>query len=241
MLVINECFTFLDGIGPRLEIRMRASGIRTWDDFLAAGSVAGISAQRKPYYDRLLLQAKEALQKGDLAYLASKIPQREMWRLYARFKDSCSFLDCEVDSHGQIIVVTVFDRFECKTLVRNVNLDKKQLEKALDGCGMLITYNGSAFDLPKLREQLAVELNVPHIDLKPLCQRLGLMGGLKDVEKQLGIERPVHLRGHAVDAWKALWASGDKEWLDLLIQYNEEDTVNLYRVVEKCMAWISGG
>jgi uncharacterized protein YprB with RNaseH-like and TPR domain len=238
--MIDECFTFLDGIGPRLEMKFRAQGIRTWDDFLAVHSVRGISAGRKKHYDRLLVQANGALQKGDSSFFVSHFPQLEIWRLYARFKDKCYFLDCEVDSHGQIIVATIFDRFECKTLVRNVNLETKQLEKALDGCEVLVTYNGSAFDVPKLRKQFGVELNIPHIDLKPLCQRLGLVGGLKDVEKQLGIERPVHLRGHAVDAWKALWASGDKEWLDVLVQYNEEDTVNLYRVVEKCMGIIRG-
>lgn len=216
------------------------AGIRTWQDFLAVERVPGISVGRKAYYDRELTRAERALHERNLAFFVAAFPQREMWRLYARFNDSCYFLDIEVDGHGQIIVVTVFDRFECKTLVRNVNLEKKKLEAALEGCGMLVTYNGSAFDIPKLRKQLGVRLNMPHVDLKPLCQRLGLVGGLKEVEIKLGIERPRHLRGHAVDAWKALWASGDKEWLDLLIQYNEEDTVNLYRIVEKCMGMIGG-
>ena len=32
-------------------------------------------------------------------------------------------------------------------------------------------------------KQLQIEINLPHIDLKPLCVNLGLMGGLKEVEK----------------------------------------------------------
>lgn len=236
--MLRSCFTFLDGIGPRLEQKFRDAGILNWKDFLAAERVPGVSAQRKAYYDRELTRAERALKDGDVGFFADVLPQREAWRLYAHFKDLCCFLDCEVDGDGRVIVATVFDRFECKTLVKSVNFGKKEFEMALGPCKLLVTYNGSAFDIPKLERELGITIAVPHIDLKPLCQRLGFVGGLKDIEQQVGIERPLHLRGHPADAWKALWASGDKEWLDLVIQYNEEDTVNLYRLMEKCVALV---
>lgn len=51
------------------------------------------------------------------------------------------------------------------------------------------------------------------------------------VETKLGIRRPKHLMGmggdHAVYLWRAWLASGDNEYLDLLIQYNEQDVLNL--------------
>ncbi|MBW3022318.1 ribonuclease H-like domain-containing protein, partial [Candidatus Woesearchaeota archaeon] len=37
-----------------------------------------------------------------------------------------------------------------------------------------------------------------------------------------------------VDLWKAYHASGDKEYLQLLVQYNEEDIVNLKPLMEYC-------
>ena len=81
-----------------------------------------------------------------------------------------------------------------------------------------------------------IKIDKAHIDLKPLCVNLGWKGGLKEVEKTLGISRPAHLHGNPVDLWRAFHASGDREYLDLLIAYNEEDVVNLKAVMEKVYA-----
>ena len=97
---------------------------------------------------------------------------------------------------------------------------------------MIITFNGGAFDLPKLRKELKIDVNQIHIDLKPLCVNLGLVGGLKEVEKILKLNRPSHLYGNPVDLWKSFHASGDKEYLDLLLEYNREDIENLKGVID---------
>jgi uncharacterized protein YprB with RNaseH-like and TPR domain len=61
------------------------------------------------------------------------------------------------------------------------------------------------------------------------CWRQNLRGGLKAVERQLGIER----RLKDVNGWEAvkLWwryvDSFDLEALDRLLEYNREDVVNL--------------
>jgi len=96
----------------------------------------------------------------------------------------------------------------------------------------MITFNGSSFDLPKLEKQFRITINMPHIDLKPLCVNLGLKGGLKEVERILDLRRPQHLQGNPVDLWKAFHASGDKEYLDLLISYNKEDIENLKVIMD---------
>ena len=231
--MIEHSFIFLEGIGRKTEERLWKMGIKTWNDFLKS-TIHSISKKRKFYYNRRLEEAKVALIK-DPSYFASVLPQSEMWRLYPIFKDSCCFLDIEVDSKGAIILITLFNRFESKTLVKGMHLDQKNLSHELEKYDLIITYNGSAFDLPKIKKQFNLALKKPHIDLKPLCQRLGLKGGLKDIEQAFNILRPQHLRGSPVQAWKAFWASGDKEYLDLLVQYNEEDAVNLYQLLEKCL------
>lgn len=233
--MIKDSFAILDGIGQATERILQQRGIHDWDDFLHTPKISGISPKRRSYYNRQLLEAQKALAQGELGFFIERLPSREMWRLYPHFKDACCFLDVEVDSHGKLIVLTLFDRFESKTMVRGVNLEKEIFEREISRYKILVTYNGSAFDIPKIEKQLKTTINVPHIDLKPLCQRLGLQGGLKDIEQQMGISRPAHLRGHPIDAWKAFWASGDKEWLELLVKYNEEDAVNLYQLMEKCM------
>jgi len=117
--------------------------------------------------------------------------------------------------------------------VGGFNLEQKTLEKELKKYKLLITFNGSAFDLPKLKKQFKLDIPVPHLDLKPLCLNLGLKGGLKEIEKQLNLKRPPHLYGNPVELWKAFHASGDKEYLNLLLDYNKEDIENLKAVADK--------
>ncbi len=234
--MLDRCFTFLAGVGTKTEERLAALGVRTWDDFLRTAAIAGVSPKRKLFYNRQLQLAERALAQHDLAFFAQRLLQREMWRLYLSFREHACFLDLEVGTDGSIIVLTLSDRFRSATLVRGMQLEQSAVQQELQRCKLLVTYNGSAFDIPKLEKFLGKRLAIPHFDLKPLCERLGLRGGLKDIERQLGIARPAHLRGSAADAWKAFLASGDKEYLELLVQYNEEDAVNLHQLAEKCLA-----
>jgi uncharacterized protein len=236
--MLQQCFTFLPGIGMKTIEHLGAQSIVTWNDFLHVGKIKGISTKRKAYYDRQLQQAQRAVEQDNIAYFVDRLPQREMWRLYSRYKDSCCFVDCEVDSKGMLIVVTVSDRFTSATFIRGMHLNSRAITAMINSYRLIVTYNGSAFDMVKLKK-FGVRFVVPHLDLKPLCQRLGLSGGLKDVEEQLGIHRPRHLKGSAVDAWKAFWASGDREWLQLLVAYNEADAVNLHQLAEKCITQVA--
>ena len=108
---------------------------------------------------------------------------------------------------------------------------------ALDGVGIIHTYNGSRFDLPFLQCCLGVDISrlYAHRDLMFDCWRNNLYGGLKSVERQLGIER--HLKD--VNGWEAvrLWwryvDSFDTDALNKLLEYNKEDIVNLKTLKHK--------
>lgn len=232
--MIRNSFVFLERINKKKEASFWRQEINSWNDFLQAGKIKGISKEKKFYYDRKIKQARQALLNEDSVYFSEILPQKETWRLYGYFKEQCCFLDLEIDSYGKIILLGIADEFNTKIFIRNVNLEKYLIEKELKNYKLMITFNGSCFDLPKLRKQLKLEINVPHIDLKPICINLGLKGGLKEVEKQLNIRRPQNLRGNPVDLWKAFHASGDNEWLDLLIDYNKEDVENLRGI----MGWV---
>jgi uncharacterized protein YprB with RNaseH-like and TPR domain len=62
------------------------------------------------------------------------------------------------------------------------------------------------------------------------ARRLGLRGGLKHLERELGIERESALQGldgmDAVRLW-AQWRQGDPTALKLLLAYNAADTESL--------------
>jgi uncharacterized protein YprB with RNaseH-like and TPR domain len=105
------------------------------------------------------------------------------------------------------------------------------LLRAMEGVTKFYTYNGSRFDLPFIKGKLNVDLKecCPHEDLMYACWKRNLKGGLKSVERQLGIERELtDIDGWmAVQLWYAYQNYGDKASLARLLKYNEEDIVNL--------------
>lgn len=230
--MIKNSFIFLEKIGTQSEKNLWQQGINNWDSFLKKEKISRISKAKLEYYKRRLKEASEALIENDYDYFKRLLPKKELWRLYPELKDHCCFLDLEIDSCGKIVLVGISNYYQTNFFVSGVNLEQEFLKKELAKYKLIITYNGSSFDLPKLRKQLRLDINLLHIDLKPLCVNLGLVGGLKEVEKILNLKRPAHLYGSPVDLWQAFHASGDREYLDLLIDYNREDVENLKLVME---------
>jgi len=109
---------------------------------------------------------------------------------------------------------------------------------ALKGVGVLYTYNGTAFDLPFIRSRLSINLAsvAQHRDLMYDCWRNNLYGGLKAVERQLGIERSLKEVGgyEAVRLWWRYVDYFDTDALSTLLEYNKEDVLNL-RVLKEML------
>ena len=65
------------------------------------------------------------------------------------------------------------------------------ISESLVGVSKIHTYNGSRFDLPFIASRVGVDLaqSIEHRDLMYDCWKCNLYGGLKSVEKQLGIQR----------------------------------------------------
>jgi uncharacterized protein YprB with RNaseH-like and TPR domain len=102
---------------------------------------------------------------------------------------------------------------------------------ALRDIEILYTYNGSRFDLPFIHARLGIDLTklFNHHDLMYDCWRNNLYGGLKGVERQLGIARNLpEMNGwEAVRLWWKYVDSFDLEALNTLLEYNKEDVLNL--------------
>ncbi len=102
---------------------------------------------------------------------------------------------------------------------------------ALQGVDEIYSYNGSRFDLPFIQTRLGVDLrySFKHTDLMYDCWRNNLKGGLKAVERQLGIQRI--LKGVdgfvAVKLWFEYANNNDRHALATLLEYNREDVANL--------------
>jgi uncharacterized protein len=103
--------------------------------------------------------------------------------------------------------------------------------EALEGVDVIYTYNGSRFDLPFIQSQLGLDLmnSFRHRDLMYDCWRKNLYGGLKGVERQIGISRKLpDMNGwEAVRLWWQYVDSFDLDALKKLCDYNKEDVINL--------------
>ena len=150
-----------------------------------------------------------------------------------------AYLDIETSFDGAITVVGVYRKDLGLVQLVGEQVTAANLAQALEGVDTICTYNGSRFDLPVLRRCLGVCLEETYRshDLMYDCWRQGLYGGLKGVERQLGIGRQTQ----DIDGWDAmrLWQAyadwGDEEALTVLLDYNREDVLNLL-VLEHCLA-----
>lgn len=232
--MIRNSFIFLKGIGIEKEKRLWNLGIKNWDDFLERKKISFIPADKKGIYDKQIAKAKEELYALNSKYFADLLPKTEHWRLYDFFKEEAVFLDIEttgIDA-GYITLIGLFDGINTKTMVRGINLDIKQLKGELCKYKLIVTFNGASFDLPYIEKRFPKILpKLPHFDLRHACAKIGLTGGLKEIEKRLGIKRNKIVKGlnggDALTLWKTFKATGDEYYLKLLIEYNEEDVINL--------------
>jgi uncharacterized protein YprB with RNaseH-like and TPR domain len=241
--MITKSFIFLERIGHKVEKLIWNNGIYDWDSFLLNNKIKGLSRYRKLYYNRKILNAKKALYNFDSGYFIDLLPQSEMWRMYDFFKEDTVFLDIEttgLSKDDDITVFGLYDGINTKTMIKGINLDYNALKKELQKYKMIVTFNGASFDLPFIeRVYPSLIPKIPNFDVKSITYKLGLKGGLKNIEKNLGIKRSNIIEkfygGDALTLWRMYRATGDEYYLNLLVEYNEYDIINLKIVAEHCV------
>ena len=238
--MLKRTFKILTGVGARLERHLWREGILTWEDFLTIGYISGISKDRKYTFDREIAKALYALDKGDIDYFTFRLPHTEYWRLFNAFRKDAVCLDIETmggqAAEGEVTLIGMYGSGEMYTLIKDVNLDSRALSDILSQYKLIITYYGCTFDIPFLHKAIpGININMPNYDLCFASHRLGIKGGLKKLEACFGIRRSDLIAGmngyDAVKLWRRYMA-GNKRALELLIQYNEADTKNLYLLAE---------
>ena len=242
--MIRNSFIFLERVGNRLEKNLWSNGIPDWESFLKKEDIQGLSKSRKLYYDRKLMEARKELFNSNSAYFMNILPQSENWRLYNFFKEDSVFLDIETTglskNYDDITVFGLYDGINTKTMIQGINLNYNELKKELEKYKLIVTFNGACFDLPFIEKRYPGLLpKVPNFDVRSLTKQLGLVGGLKKIEKDLNIKRKEIVDefdgGDALTLWKMYRATGDEYYLNLLVEYNEFDIINLKTVAERCV------
>ena len=235
--MIENSFIFLPGVKQKSEQKFWQQGVLSWDDFLSS-SIKGLSQARKDLFDLHLKEAKLHLKDGNEKFFAKTLPGGEQWRLFNEFKNEACYLDIETSGfYGDITVVGISDGVDAKTMVKGFNLDRDLLVKELSKYKLIVTFNGASFDLPVINKYFNFKPDVLHVDLRFVCKKLGLVGGLKSIERQLNISRRKEVQDmsgeDAVYLWQMWKSTGERNYLDKLVMYNEEDILNLKPLAKK--------
>ena len=238
--MLESTFIFLKGIGESTERLLWETGISSWDAFLECPKISRITPSRKSQYDGELRQAKQQWLLHNSRFFAQTLKARDHWRLYPQFRSNTAFLDIETNGqplpHGELTVVGIYGQGRMTSLIQGETLTEHRLQEELASYDLLVTFFGSGFDLPFLKAKYPhLLLDQPHIDLCFAARRLGLKGGLKSIENEIGCLRPASLEGltgmDAVRLWDE-WQQGQTESGKLLIEYNEADCRNLEPLAE---------
>ena len=227
--MITASFRHIAGIGPLRERQLWFSGIRGWAEVPAEGDVLS------PRLDGKLREgvalSLQRLAAGDLDFFARALPQTEHWRLLPQVLEDAAFLDLEAAGE-KVTVAGVMDRQGLMSFGSDLAGFR---ERAL-GWRALVTFNGTAFDLPILRRVLpGWEPPAVHVDLRHVYQRLREKGGLKELEPRAGFFRPPHLAALSGADAVALWHAqvrGDRGALRRLVEYNLYDVFHLRPLAE---------
>ncbi len=232
--MLEHTFIHLPDFGPRRERRLWGLGITDWDEFIDR---FGSSAFHKAQCARIA-GSSYALKARDPLFFADALPNNETWRAFPHFS-KIAYLDIETTGLAPetdyLTVVGIYDGQKVYSYVHGQNLD--ELEEDLGKYDMVVTFNGSLFDIPFLRKSMR-KARIPrlHVDLRFVLQSLDVRGGLKKIEQRFGFEREDDLKGmtgyDAVLLWQAYKKRNDKDALDRLVRYNAADISNLKRLLE---------
>ncbi len=231
--MLENTFIHLPGISFAKELELWKGGIITWDDFLKLDRTFQLNN-----LDKLKKEIKNSIRSlkfRDCNYFKEKIPKNQHWRCFSNFRDKVAYLDIEttgLSKESDITIIGIYDKVGEHIFINGKNLD--QFSSFVEKYDLLITYNGACFDLPFIRRKFGIKMDHMHIDLRFFLKKLGLSGGLKTIEKRLGIKRSDNTQDvdgkEAVRLWYE-YKKGNKKALETLIEYNIEDIKNLEKII----------
>ena len=237
--MLQQTFIHIPGVGRQTEQDLWEHGIHSWDDADRFEKRFGaVGARLHQILDEYIPLSRAALRRKDAGFFGRLSRLGEAWRLFPEFADNCVYLDIETTGLSPVFdtvtMVGLYDGRRYEVFIQGDNL--QDFPTHLRDYSVVITFNGAGFDLRFLRLAFPdLELPPIHIDLRWVTRRLGMRGGLKAIEAELGLNRAESVEEMTGYDATVLWAQylrGEKSALDRLIQYNTEDVVHLKAIME---------
>lgn len=236
--MLENTFCHINGIGEKTESRLWQAGVTDWRSWR---EVVGVSLSQRARMEIpwIFEQSLEALEENRPSFFSSRLKSGDVWRLFTSFRQSTAYVDIETTGLGDyadITTIALYDGEQVRHYVNGENLE--QFTEDVYDYTVLVSYNGKSFDIPVLEDYFKISLPQAQIDLRFVLAKLGLKGGLKGCERQVGINRGA-LDGvdgsFAVHLWQLYQNENEPKALETLLAYNIEDTVNLERLLVE--AW----
>lgn len=248
--MLTRSFIFAKGMTEELERALWARGVVSWDLLRrhSGEASAAIGEARTRKLIQAVVEAQGALAARDTAWFTRNWPERDFWRLWQGYCEPAEVACVDIETTGrtpgydQITVIGLATGTQTRAFVAerpaDVDLPLTDFPEAMKKCRLLVTFNGVGFDVPFIERHfrtLGFTMAMPHIDLIFPARALGLSGGLKDMEKTLGIVRNqdiADVRGLEAIALWGRWRQGDRSAYDRLVTYCQADCANLIAFAE---------
>ena len=228
--LLRRSFQHLPGISALKEAKLRSEGLQDWNDLLLRTPAQLDLFRRHGCELRCAVEAsEEALANRDIKFFKERLPKREFYRIAASFPERCVFLDIEstgLSKYYDRVTLVGWSVGTSYEVLIDPN-ETSQLERELSTKPIVITFNGTLFDLPFLTNRFNTDWScATHVDLRFLAKRVGLTGGQKKIEVSIGFSREAALEGISGAEAVGLWfdyKEGDLNALRKLIRYNHAD------------------
>lgn len=236
---LRQSLQLFPGIGEKKEKQLFGAQVYDWTSLIQYQKTTNDPLLPSvSILEERLEQLETEFQEANFSFFTNELPNLEYWRLWQNFPERFCFLDIETTGISESSVTTVVSLFQNET-IRTFERGK-DLEFLFDSIfpeDIIVTYNGRRFDIPFLEREFHYRVKNPQLDLMNLLHSIGIKGGLKKSEIQLGLVRPEAIAGmdgrEAPLLWYSYQQTNNKDALEKLIAYNREDTKNLKIVLEK--------
>ena len=246
--LLRRSFQHLPGISAAKEAKLRSEGLQDWNDLLLRTTAQlDLFGKRGSELSSAVEASEEAFAKRDVEFFKERLPRREFYRIAASFPERCVFLDIESTGlskyYDQVTLLgwSLGSRYE----VLIDPTETSQLERDLSAQPVVITFNGTLFDLPFLTNRFNTDWSgATHVDLRYLAKRVGLTGGQKKIEVTIGFAREAPLEGISGAEAVGLWfdyKEGDLSALRKLIRYNHADIEGMKFLLERVVERLEPG